>query len=770
MKYNGKLFGLLLMMLKNNYYKILFGDIVKSKCLVFLLVLVPIIAFSQEETLEVLKNWRKYSNVENALYNHYLSQVSVLMDEREADISKLKTKKDWANRRVQIKKTLARLYGTFPEKTPLNPSITGVSEKEDYRVEKVIFESRPNFYVTAALYIPKNIKGKVPAIIFASGHSGAAFRAKHYQRSSINLVKKGFVVLAIDPLGQGERIQYYSSELGKSVIGGSVLEHTYMGLQPLLIGKSLSNYFIWDGIRAIDYLITREEVDPNRIGITGLSGGGTQSTFIAAFDERIYATAPACFVTSQRLLFESVGPQDAEQHIYNGIANKIDYADLLEVRIPKPALLLTTTRDFFSIQGAKETAEEVKKAYRNFSSEDNFGRAEDNARHSITHKNREARHAFFQKELNLPGDPTDVEIKFLDKELQITETGQVTTAIKNAETVFSINKKEAEKLIDTLKKLRESIDKHKDIIKQSAKRLSGYIKPDKIEELNFTGKYQFDDFSIEKYFIKGEGDYPIPFLLYLPNKIANAPIIYLNKDGKSIDDRELYKNNADYYYNMDKEIREDIVWFVKQGHPVLAADLLGFGEMEQECIKYYKFGEEYGGLDISNFFASVQLARTLVGIHAGDIQRLVNYIKQDQRLVSENIYAIAKGELLSASLLHAEAFEGEFSKIALIDPLISYRSVVMNKYYKSKLLSPFVNGALTAYDLPDLAAVVAPNKLILVNVRDHMGEIASDEMVTTDLEFVKSSYTGLNLENKFQIKKLDSKQSLKNIYSEWLNK
>ncbi len=731
---------------------------------IVLLVLLPIITFSQEETLDVLKTWKKYTDIENALYHHYSAQVYTLIDKREEDISKLKTEADWVKRQNQIKKVLSEVIGDFPEKNPLNAKIIGVSDKVDYKVEKVIFESRPNFYVTAALFIPKNIKGKAPAIVFASGHYNNAFRGEAYQRSCINLVKKGFVVLAFDPLGQGERLQYYSDTVGKSIIGGPTTEHTYMGLQPLLIGKSLTNYFVWDGIRAVDYLISRKEVDPQRIGITGHSGGGTQTTFIAAFDERIYAAAPMCFVTSMRRLFESIGMQDSEQHLSGALANGIDFADLLEVRIPKPALHLTTTRDFFSIQGAMETAKEVEEIYDIFGVKDNFERVEDDSRHAVTQDNRVATHQFFQENLNLPGDPTDVEVKYLDKELQITETGQVLNSI-GGETVFSVNKKEAEKFVAKLNESRKNNDKHIESVRRDAIRLSGYIKPQKIEDLAFTGRYLEDGYSIERFFIKGEGNYPIPFLLFLPNKISGSPIIYLNENGKSLkDEREYAESNA----KIDIEIHPDIKLLVKKGHPVLAADLIGFGEMKQERIKRYIFGEKYGALDVTNFFAAVQLARSLVGIQAGDIQRLVKFIKQYQPIDSDDIYAIAKGEMLSTSLLHAAAFEGEFSKIALIDPLISYRSVVMNEYYKTDLLPPFVPGALTAYDLPDLVAAVAPNKITLINVRNHLGEIASKKMLTTDLDFVKSIYSSNN--NELEIHRVTEKNSSKEIFLDWLNK
>ncbi len=730
------------------------------KTILVIILLIPMLGFSQTRTLNVISRWRQYNNVDNALYNYYASLAFKRMDERKADISAITTKADWEKRQKKIKKLLWELIGTFPQKTPLNAKILGVSNKDGYRIEKVVFESQPKFFVTAALYIPNNLQGKAPAILYPTGHAQQAFRKKFYQRSAINFVKKGFIVLTYDPIGQGERVQYYSPELGKSKIGGTVREHIYAGLQTLLVGKSLSNYFVWDGIRAVDYLLSRKEVDANRIGITGMSGGGTQTTFISVFDERIYASAPSNFITGMKRLFESIGPQDAEQHILYGAANKIDFADFLEVRMPKPTLVVTTTRDFFSIQGARETEEEVKRLGRLFYNGYDFRKVESDTTHAMTSKNREARHRFFQKNLNLPGDPTDNEVEYLDKELQITETGQISTSF-NSETVFSINKKEAEKEIKKLNESRKNFNRHKEFIIKAAKKLCGYVKPDKLENVVYRGRYNLGSYSIERWFIKGEGDYPIPFLLYLPKEISGALILYLNNEGKSKKDTS--------YQTLKEELREDIDWFVKKGHPVLAADLIGSGELKQSSqgdISYWK----YGAFNYANFFASVQLAKSFVGIQAGDIQRLVKFIKQDSRINNSAIYAIAKGELICASLLHAAVFENNFAKIALINPLLSYKSIVMNQYYRLSTLMPLVPKALTVYDLPDLEAALAPNNLLLVNIKDQMGELASDENIDTDLSVVKRLFRDAGSNSKLQIKKIQNLQDMNALYGDWLKK
>jgi hypothetical protein len=261
-------------------------------------------AQDQPENLEVLDNWVRWSNAHNLQELYLYEQACNYLDIREDEIAKLKTKSDWQKRQHHVRKILMELVGPFPERTPLNPMITGVIQKQGYRFEKVIYESMPDYHVTGCLFIPDGISEKTPAILFVSGHSLPAFRAETYQWIIHNLVKKGFIVFAIDPMGQGERIQYSDEDKNHVglAIGKTTHEHSYANNQCLLSGFSVARYWIWDGMRAIDYLISREEVDANRIGVAGRSGGGTQTAYIAAFDERVAAAAPEAYICGFRRL------------------------------------------------------------------------------------------------------------------------------------------------------------------------------------------------------------------------------------------------------------------------------------------------------------------------------------------------------------------------------------------------------------------------------------------------------------------------------------
>src|SRR5271168_2731173 len=161
----------------------------------------------------------------------------------------------------------------------------------------------------------------------------------------------GLAVFCYDPIGQGERLQLIDDNR-KPGIKGSTSEHTMVGIGAMLVGQSTAGYRIWDGIRSIDYLTSRPEIDAGKIGCTGNSGGGTLTAYLMALDDRIVAAAPSCYITSLERLFATIGPQDGEQNIPGQVAFGMEHADYVTMRAPRPTLILCATKDFFDIQGS----------------------------------------------------------------------------------------------------------------------------------------------------------------------------------------------------------------------------------------------------------------------------------------------------------------------------------------------------------------------------------------------------------------------------------
>jgi cephalosporin-C deacetylase-like acetyl esterase len=181
-----------------------------------------------------------------------LSEVEAKADRRRSSLS---TRADAEAYVSEVREKIQESFGPWPEKTPLNPQITGVVDRDGYKIEKLIFESRPGFLVTANLYVPKGREFPLPGVVGTCGHSSNGKAAEAYQSFAQGLARMGYVVLLYDPLGQGERLQYPNQEL-KSDIGVGTREHIYAGNQQFLVGEFIGSWRAWDGIRALDYLLT----------------------------------------------------------------------------------------------------------------------------------------------------------------------------------------------------------------------------------------------------------------------------------------------------------------------------------------------------------------------------------------------------------------------------------------------------------------------------------------------------------------------------------
>ncbi|RPE06031.1 xylan esterase [Chitinophaga lutea] len=679
-----------------------------------LLLLLASSAVNAQQELDVIRTWQAYSDAPNSLYRH-LATAAIQQLSRRPQQYNPQQRQQW------IRQTLQDAVGAFPAKTPLHAKVTGTIRKDGYTVEHIVYESQPGFYVTGSLFLPAQ-SGKAPAVIYCSGHSANGYRSPAYQRVMLNLVKKGFVVFAFDPVGQGERLEYYDTATRQSRHKWPSNEHSYPGAQLFMAGGTLARQMIWDGIRAVDYLLTRKEVDPQRIGITGRSGGGTQCAYIAAFDERIKAAAPENYITSFRRLFESIGPQDAEQNFLGGIARGLDMGDLLTVRAPKPCLMITTTRDMFSIQGATETAKEVTAMYAALGKKDNFGMVTDDAPHASTKKNREALYAFLQKHLAHPGNGADEEIPPLSaEELKVTPTGQVSTSLKG-ETIFSLHLQTAQKQQTALQAARQS-PAYINAMLDSAKKLSGYRAPATAIQPVQAGRLQKNGYIIEKAFVKGEGDYVIPYLLMKPELANRKAVIYLHPLGKA-------------------KAAAQAEALLKAGFTVLAPDMVGTGETGPGAFKGDSFIDS---ISYNLWFATVQTGRSITGIRAGDVSLLTTLLMKNEGF--KTIYGVAEKEMAPV-LLHAAAFNAHISRIALIAPCSSWWSVVSSRIYQPALIQSAVAGSVGIYDLPDLAASLSPRKLLVAGATDANGNNAKD---TENHTVIQAMYRHHKADNQLKI-------------------
>lgn len=684
----------------------------------FLSIFIPVRA---QDDVSFFKTWQYYSDIENSLYKHFYSIAHDQLESRKREVGNVITRTEWLERQLLVRQKLSEIIGPFPEKTPLNTQVTGILRKDGYTIEKIIYESIPGYYVTGALYIPDGVTEKAPAIFYACGHSVDGFRFGIYQHIIINLVKKGFVVFTIDPMGQGERYEYWDKQKDEPRFPIPDHEHSYAGAQCLIAGYSTARYFIWDVIRGIDYMLTRKEIDPARIGMTGRSGGGNITAYLGALDNRILATAPECYITSYEYIYKSIGPQCAEQNLYKMIGEGLDHADFIEARAPKPTMIIGTTRDFFSIQGTRESYLEAKGMYNALDAEEKLIMIEDDNVHKSTRKNREAMYSFFQKYLENPGSPEDHRVQVPGpEELQVCQTGQLVTSF-NGQSVFSLNSAVVRKQMESLELSRADHSRHLEKTVSRAIRYSGFEYPDHFGDPVFSGRYVHPGYTLEKYLIPGSGDYVLPAILLLPADQSTKEIILM-----------LDTEGMEHAVNQDSLTHALVI----EGYSVLLADLPGIGSMGPGYLK----GDSYiDNTSYNQWFAAVLAGKSNVGLRAEDIVRLVHFIKYSLKEFS-SISTLAIGSL-GSEVLHAAIFEPDIENICLIRPFLSYTDIATTRLYNPKYIPFTVPGAIGEYDLPDLIAGLCPRKVLVIEPRSGDGLIAAEAKVMNTMRFPLNVYS-----------------------------
>ena len=374
-------------------------------------------------------------------YLQYQTSLAWHQDEmRRARWSQVKTADDLERVRAELKRSVLEMIGGLPtHKTELHAFTTGRISGHGFHIEKLIYQSLPGLYVTALVYVPEDGAKVHPAVLVPAGH--AANGKIHYQELCQRIVLRGYLVISWDPVGQGERSQFWDAKARKSRYNLICAEHAVMGNLAYLAGANLARWEVWDGMRAIDYLRTRTDVDPHRISITGTSGGGFQAALLGALDDRIKVVIPSCYITSLPMRVANrifADPDsDPEQDLFGFISNGINHAGLLLMMYPRPVMVAAVTLDFFPIQGAHQSFSEVRTLYERFGHGDRISFSESYNTHQYSLKNQEAALDFLDRFNQMPlrhGLPSITD--FSDDDLRVTRSGQISVDFPDARPVL----------------------------------------------------------------------------------------------------------------------------------------------------------------------------------------------------------------------------------------------------------------------------------------------------------------------------------------------
>lgn len=638
-----------------------------------------------------------FHDVHGMLPAYLKEKAFALIDQRQRSIARISNMDDLKARGQYWRERMLSYLGGLPERTPLNARVVGTLDRGDYRVEKIIFESRPSFYVTANLYLPKSGKAPYPAILFPLGHERGAKVNEAWQRCLAGLARRGFVALAWDPVGQGERMQMYDPDLHDTkMYGGSTVEHTVIGTQCWLTGTHIAQYTIWDGIRALDYLVSRPEVDAKRVGCTGNSGGGTHTSYLSGLDDRIQVAAPSCYITSWKRMLESIGPQDAEQVFPLWLKDGLDYPDYLYAFGGKPFLMLTAIRDFFPIGGARSSFAEATQVFDKLALAGRIAMFEADDGHGYSKPRREAGYRWFTRWLegSENSEPEAPLTLATDEELQCTRTGQVQTEFPGAADVFSINRKLAAQLRANRKPTRETV-------LQQARELAHYeVATGPVHTTRF-GQVERPEYRVEKLVYESEPGISIPALVFVPKSgpTRKPAIVFADARGKSV-------------------AAAEAVQLAMKGYIVLAPDLRGFGETEPPLDRHDYFVRNFG--DYENTLTALVIGKSMVGMRAADVVRGVDLLAARSDVDPARIAATGRGAA-AVPALFASLFDNRIRSLALDGMLASYEMVV-NERINQNIVDQVIPSALKSFDLPDVVTAIAPRRVAVFNAVNPLGQ------------------------------------------------
>lgn len=684
-------------------------------------VVVALLCLAPEDELRVLPA-REMKTVQDGMLYRYLTGLAVeAIERRRQAFEQVKTPEQaraWQEARREF---FVRQIGGLPERTPLEGQVVGTLEGEGYRVEKVMYQSQPNHHVTALLYLPQG-KPPYPGVIIPCGHSYNGKAAEGYQRIAILLARNGMAALCYDPIGQGERYQVLNkdgsllanptptpaSRKQLEPIPGQpqfnpVEEHNLVGIGSVLLGLNTARYRIYDGMRSIDYLVSRKEIDPGRIGCTGNSGGGTLTSYLMALDDRILCAAPACYLTTFRRLIETVGPQDAEQNIFGQLAFGMDEADYVLMRAPKPTCLLAGTRDAtFDITGTWEIFREAKRFYARFGLPERVSLVEADEPHGFTMPLRIGATRWMRRWL-LGVDDAVTEDEFpvrKDPEVQCSPRGQV-LFLPGERSVFDLNLEVEARLAPRRQEfwkatpLPEALQKVRQLI--GARRLAELPEP----KSRPAGTIDRDGYRIEKLVLEPEPGIELPALAFVPPQFDRDAYLYLDGRGK----------------HADAGPGGPIEALVRQGHLVLAVDLRGMGETELvgKRSSYWLKDQEYS--------LAYLLGKSLVGMRTEDALMAARFLAGYRAENGRRAVHLVGIGTAGIPALHAAALEpDQFASLRLRRTLASWNEVLRTPVPEDQLSST-VHGVLQCYDLPDLVRSLGSAKVVIEEPTDARGNV-----------------------------------------------
>ena len=641
-------------------------------------------------------------------------------EQRNRQIEKLTSVAAIRQRRQWVDNTFWRLVGGKPERTPLRLQQLGSFDRPGYRVEKIVYESSPEFYVPANVYVPTAADPPFPGVLFQMGHSANGKAYDSYQRCCQGLAKLGYLVLAFDPMGQGERIFYPDASGIRTRLRSSDDEHTTPGRQMLLIGQTATRMQVWDAIRSLDVLAAHPKVDPKRLASTGQSGGGTVTMLLLAVDDRL-AAAAVCSGNTENFACANFNPpgstDDAEQDFINSgpgdydrwFDRWFDRWDLFYPFAPKPLLITVSDKDSFGtyspnyINNGWEEYGKLKRTYEVLGKGDHLAWSDTPLPHGLSYDSRLQVYNWFERHLKVSAKtireepPVNPES---DETLWVSKRGNVVAGL-GSQTPFTLTK-------------TRGVSSASNVPLET---LIGATRPPVGLRATVLRRIPSRDIEIEALEIRSDANVFVPAWLFLPlTSPPGKPVLLMLDPGG----RNLHWHEGELYQEL-----------ARKGYSVCAADVRGIGDLAPE---YSRGAAPYAASHHSeeNYaWASIMLGKPLLGQRAMDILATAAALRNHPRLGGRRLVVNAR-DRLTVPAICAAALDRSIDETYLAGGLVSFQSVMDSEQYST----PFANfcpSILLHTDLPKIISSLAPNKITLAGTVDAIGK-------TMDVATVRQVY------------------------------
>ncbi len=645
---------------------------------------------------------------------YYVQRLRAITRERRKARKEIRTPEQVAALREDVRRKLRKCFGPRPERTPLEPRVTGKVEREHYTIEKIIYESRPDYLVTANLYVPKPAAERMPAVLGTCGHSRNGKASSMYQEFARNLARQGYVVLIYDPPAQGERTEYPPKK-GEPRINFGTMSHNVAGNQMTLCGRNFAFWEAWDGIRGVDYLLSLPYVDPKRLGVTGNSGGGTQSTHLNALEDRFTMAAPSCFVTRYGRNLENEEPTDAEQVIPGMLAEGLDMADFFVAQIPRPVILVGQINDFFDVRGLRETYQELRRLYAAAGAEKNIRLHVGPNQHGYHPDGRKAMYRFFNEHAGVQASPDEPEMPVEpDEVLQVTPKGQ--THLLGSRRTFDFTRDKAQQLAKGRKRVAGKALTERVVERLALPQRSRPPHYRVLRARTISSKPKLRDhcFAVET-------EPRIQALLHAV--VESDPVYYLRKGRR-----------VTLYVAHRSGLKEAILGQVPEDPDTsirYALDVRGIGELTARTSR--DSGDDFFHYYHSDFMYSnhgLMLREPYCGRRVHDVLRVIDLFKAKGY---EEVHLVGRG-LGAISATFAAVVHPLVTRVTLHNALLSYHELAQTPRYAWPF-SSMVFGVLENFDLPDcLRELATHKKLALVDPWDARMRLWSKSAIADHLK------------------------------------